>query len=512
LPFLVSALIAILLMTVAALVGLRLVAPRVQRISIGRCELATAVALPVLATFGHFYALLVIGVVVIVIGFPILFGGDLGRQERLEKQLQTACFAIPLLPIFYRDVTLASFTLTQLNYVLIICIAMAGAMLMSGVRLSNARLVTWDLTFLTMIAAQLFMDVRGDDFLFFIRTTLQLILNLGLPYFVFSRAMVISENPSRLFMAMLLATSAIVFVAAFELMRSWLIYDDLTIAIGANPDLISGYGKQRGGMLRPRATWTDSTSLSLYFAVMLTFLCAMRRELGSRRFVRILAGILMGGIFITLARVGYIAAVAGITACFLYERRYGRLALFAGGLPIVAGGLFALGRAVPMIGVSIGIAEDAADTFSYREMLLRDGLALWREHWLIGLSYPDILVNLEHLRQGEGIIDLVNQPLQILLRGGIVFAFVYYAMTIRLLTTLFTRRRRLDPLSRALAGATFAALIALLAGSLTTNLGRNELIFVILLGIGAGTLARRATSRAPAPPPVSRSAAAAAVK
>lgn len=495
-----ASLTAIIFLTIAAFGGLRLFAPRALRSSLGPCEFAAAIALPVLATFAHFYAVFAVGVVVIIVGFPVQFGGAMGRQARLEQQLRLGFFALPLLPMLYRDVTLGSLTLTQLNYVTLICGALFGAMIASGTRLPNARLAKWDITFAAMMLAQLFMDVRGDDFLFLLRSVLQVTLALGLPYFVFSRAIVMSSNPKRLLFGMIIAAAAIAVIALYESTRSWLLYIDMPNYVGANPNIISGYSKQRGGMLRPGATWGDSTSLSLFFAIILVMLYALRREIGSRKIVLILAGMIGCGLFISLARVGYLALVVGLAACFIYERRYARLALMTFAVPIAALGLIALAAVFPVIGSSIGLSNDAADTANYREMLNRDGMALWQNNWLIGVSMSEILTSLEHLRQGEGIIDLVNQPLTVLMRGGVVFALLYYAMTFRLLGVLRARRRRMDHQTRAIACAAFAGILAITAGLLTTSYLRNEATFVILLAIGAGTAVRR-TAKQSLPPP-----------
>lgn len=492
------ALLAILLVTFAALVGLRLVMPRRLRDLLGPREFAIAAALPVVATFGQAYAVFVVGVVALVVGLPALLGGAPRRAAALEQKLRLGCFALPLLPMLYCDVTLASFTLVQLNYVIVLSAALAAAMLMSGVRLPHARLATWDLTFAAMLAAQLFMDVRGDDLMFAVRSSVQVTLSLGLPYFVFSRCFAMAEKPSDLLLALLLATAAVAAIACVESLRSWLLYDSMPANIGADLEARSGYGKQRGGLLRPRATWPESTGLSLFFAIGLVMLYALRRRIGSARMVAVLGLALAAGLFITFARIGYVALIAGLVAALLFERRYARLALLAVATPLAALGLLALGETVPAIGASIGLAADAADTFNYREMLLRDGLALWREHWLLGLSVPEIFARLDHLRQGEGIVDLVNQPLTILMRGGVVFALVYFAMTIRVVAALFARRRRLDMEARAVACAAGAGLLTLYAGLFTTSYGRNDTTLVILLAIGAGTLARR-TQRAAAP-------------
>lgn len=494
-----TALIAILFLTLTTLAGLRVFGPRSLRASLGPCEFAAAIALPVLATFAHFYAVFAIGLVVIIIGFPALFGGGGGSQARLEQRLRLGCFAIPLLPIFNRNVMVSSYTLAQVNYVVLICGILAGAILASGRRLPNTRLATWDITFAAMILAQLFMEVRDSDFMFMVRTTLQLLLQYGLPYFAFSRAIAMSTKQSQLLLALLLATAVISVVAVFESVRSWLLYIEMTDYVGADPHIMSGYTKQRGGMLRPGATWADSTSLSLFIGVMLTTLYALRREIGSQRLVWILAAILSAGLFITLARVGYLTLVIGLVACCIYERRYGRLAMLIGAVPLAGLGLVALAAVYPIIGSSIGLSGDATGTANYREILNRDGLALWQNNWLIGVSLSEIFFKLEHLRQGEGIIDLVNQPLTILMRGGVVFATLYYAMTFRLLWVLNARRRQMDDQTRAVACAAFAGILALTAGLLTTSYLRNEATFIILLGIGAGTAVRRVAKQSQPP-------------
>lgn len=78
------ALIIILLVTVTALAGLRLFAPDDLREGIGPDEFAMALALPILATFGNFYAVLIVGVSLLIAYLPALAGGARGRAAVLE--------------------------------------------------------------------------------------------------------------------------------------------------------------------------------------------------------------------------------------------------------------------------------------------------------------------------------------------------------------------------------------------------------------------------------------------
>jgi hypothetical protein len=204
--------------------------------------------------------------------------------------------------------------------------------------------------------------------------------------------------------------------------------------------------------------------------------------------------LLTSGVFFTLARIGYIVIVAGLIACMVQERRWVGLFKMLLAMPVCAGILLLLSRVIPTLAASIGTGEDAAGSVDYRSELLSSGMALVRENWAVGLSMPNLLERLEHLRQGEGIIDLVDQPLTILMRGGMIGAAVYYAILLAVLARLFVRGPALGQESAMSATACFAGLVGLMGSLTTTSYGRNETTYVMLLAAGAGLLARRRAS------------------
>lgn len=492
------ALVYILLITAVTLAVLRLALPRRLQYLLGPAEFGAALLLPTLATVAPLYMVFALGAALIVAGLPAMVGGK-GPTATMEHRLRLFFFCLPIMPLLSFTAMLSSFTISQINYITIIAAGVAASMVMGGgVRVPAGRLAGWDMTFVAMMLAQLFMEARDSDVMFTIRTVLQVTLNLGLPYFVVSRGLATAREPLVPLVSLLLGIAVVSAMALFESVRFWLLYEAMVSAVGADAETLSGYTKLRGGMLRARATFPESTGLSLFLACALTMVFALRRQFGGPLLVLVLTLLIGSALAVTFARVGYIALGVGIVVCLLNERRYGLLAAALVGLPLAAWALISLGDSVPFIAALVGTSDDSIGSVDYRSMLFDSGLEVIAEHPLVGMSLADLLVRLDHLKQGEGIVDFVNQPLTILMRAGILGGLVYFLMTFRVMIAAFARRPA-DPVVRAGIAAVVGSLAGLLAGLFTTSFGRNETTFILLLASGAGLMARRAAVRAAQP-------------
>jgi hypothetical protein len=491
------AILAILLLSCITLALLRIMLPEPLRYLLGRREFAVAMLLPGLAFVSPFYLLYAVGIAAVIAFVPAFTTGD--PALAMQQRLRLLFFALPLLPALQYSAMISTFTIVQLQSAVILCFGVVATMAFYGLPKSRPQLAGWDMTFGMMMLAALFMDARSSDMMFTLRMAVQVMLNLGLPYFVISRAFAISRVPATLFIVLLFGSCIIAVIAIFESFRFWLLYEALIKMVGADPETLSGYTKVRGGMLRARATFGESTGLSLFLGVALTLLYAIRRQFGSVAFVWVMGAVLAAGIVLAFARVGYLAAGVGLILCLLHERRYAALAwMLLLVLPAVGLGLLFLAKYLPFLAASIGSSSDAAGSMDYRSMLITAGLGVLRQHPWFGLSMTDLLSELAPLKQGEGIVDLVNQPLTILMRGGLFGSLLYATMLFRVAFTLFMRRG-LDVGSRACATACFAGVLALVAGLMTTSFGRNDLTFILLLAAGAGLLSRRAPAAAAQP-------------
>ncbi|QXQ08101.1 O-antigen ligase family protein [Sphingosinicellaceae bacterium] len=494
-----TSLIAILLLSFATLAALRLALPATLRHRIGGREFTMAALLPTVAIFSPQYFIFA-GAMLAIVGMAPSLGGarPYRTADAMETRLRLMVFALPLLPMLQYTAMISTFTIAQLQSTALLCAGGIAALLNSDLRTPRARLATWDAGFAMLMLVQLFMDVRDNDVMYALRSIVQIIINLGLPYFIISRAAAMAKEPSQLLVALLFAACILSTIAVFESFRHWLLYEDMIRRVGGDPERISGYTKLRGGMLRARASFSESTGLGLFLGVMLSVLFALRRQVGSTRLAWLMATILLAGLMVTFARVGYVALAAGIVLSILHERRYRLLAVVAAILPPFYLGLRALGQVVPVIGASIGSSADSVGSVSYRSQLMDAGRELIAQNPLFGLGIHDLVARLSFLKQGEGIVDFVNQPLTILMRAGLIGGALYFLMTFRLAWDLFRQPGR-DPALRAGAAACFAGLGALLAGLTTTSYGRNDITFFALLALGAGLMARQSSSVAAQP-------------
>jgi hypothetical protein len=481
----------LLLISLAVLCAARMLPGDIRRV-IGPHQFFAAVTLPAVGFFGFYYAVFGLFTAGLILLAPALTmrGMVLADRQALMLRANLFMFCLPLMPMLTYTVAISGLTILQFTFVNLLSIGFILSMLLSGVRLRTPGLAFWDLAFVAMLAMQIFMDARGHQLTYGLRACVIVPLNLGIPYFAISRACYRSEPPNRIMLACIVAGCILSAVAAFEAIRHWLLYYRMPAFIHADPEMISGYAKERNGLLRARATWPESTGLSLFLGLQLTMLVALRRQVGSRiAFFGLVAMLLMGIVF-TFARVGYIMVGVGLVACFLYERRWMHLLGLAVLGPVVVATVVALSHFSPQLAASIGTGGDAGGTVGYRSQLLSAGLALFRQHWLTGMDMDAIYSALFFLRQGEGIIDLVNQPLTIFMRGGLFGGLIYYAILPCILVALFVRSPRLPAESRAAGGACFAGLLGLVASLTTTSYGRNEISYVVLLALAAGVLSR----------------------
>ncbi|NOW46455.1 hypothetical protein FHW96_002615 [Novosphingobium sp. SG751A] len=471
--------------------GAALLPGRLRHVT-GTHQIIAALALPTIGTFGGNYLVFAMGVMGLMVVAPGLSmaGVLLPAAGAMELRRRLFLMCMPLMPLLTYTIAAGGLTYAQLTYDHLLGAGFVLAMLLAGERLREPRLARWDGLFALMMLVQAFMDCRGNNVTYSIRACNQIILNLALPYVVVSRAFVRSRSPNDLMLAVVMGGGILALIASFEAPRHWLLYDTMPQTTGADPEIGSGYVKQRGGLLRSRATFPESTGLSMLLGMDVVLLVALRRHLGSSIAFGAALAVLTTGMFFTLARICYIVVVVGLIAGLVQKRKWLALLGMAAAIPLCAGALLMLSHAFPILGASMGTGDDAAGSVDYRSELLTSGLKLMDDHWLIGQSMENIYAHLEHLRQGEGIIDLVNQPLTILMRSGIIGAALYYAILVAVLTALFLRGPRLEGHASAAATGCFAGLVGMMASLTTTSYGRNEASYVLLLAAGAGLVSR----------------------
>ncbi|MEP6501861.1 MAG: O-antigen ligase family protein [Betaproteobacteria bacterium] len=256
------------------------------------------------------------------------------------------------------------------------------------------------------------------------RATIGQALDTIVPYYVITRACADGDVRRRFFGFLLLGSAYEAIVAIAESGSKHYLYSQLQwlygVSFGQATNLV------RGGWLRAVAAFPGPLALAmlLMFAIGLWFV--LRPELKSRAYRTVLLCLLVGMVA-TFGRGPLLAALVMLASLVLLRRMSATkyLVLMIVGC-VVASAAWKAGLGewvVSLLGQVPGTDETADFNVIYRQRLLTESLALIEQSpWWGVPNYSDQLAD---LRQGEGIIDLVNTYLVITLNVGAVGLFMY---------------------------------------------------------------------------------------
>jgi O-antigen ligase len=294
-------------------------------------------------------------------------------------------------------------------------------------------------------------------------------LDIWLPYFVLTRSLRSEKALRECMAALMLAVAITAVIAIFETTRYWLLFESLRYALGL-PEVMPMYlTRSDGGGLRANVTSLNAIALGYTMMIGLVFALALNAQLRARWQAVLLTGILIGGLFAALSRGPWVGAAAGVTAAMVMgpggAKRGAKLLVVASigfGLLLIS----PLGPKFVDLLPFIGTVESGNVT--YRQRLLEVSMIVIWENPIFGL--PDYLEHpaMQEMRQGQGIIDVVNTYLGVALYSGFVGLFLFVGpfllagiLVWRSLRHLGHHRIQFQPIGRALLGAIGGAAITI---------------------------------------------------
>jgi hypothetical protein len=249
------------------------------------------------------------------------------------------------------------------------------------------------------------------------RECVALALDTILPYYVLSRACVQPELRRRVMSMILLGAAFQAFVGLAESLSRHFLYSQLQYLYVTHWGQAGGL--MRGSWVRAQGAFPGPLALAvlLLFSIGLWF--ALKPAVRTRAYT--LLGLSLGaGMLATFSRgptLALIVVLAGILALrYLSTRKFLLITLL---LVIVLSVSWNAGLGDTVIALVRGATGDdqTADfNVRYRQELLAMSIALIKQSPWWGV--PNYLQSLESLRQGEGIIDLVNTYLVVALNVG----------------------------------------------------------------------------------------------
>lgn len=246
-----------------------------------------------------------------------------------------------------------------------------------------------------------------------LRMLFQQMVFLGLPYFVVSRYLTEGGRLKEALRTLLYSALIVASIGIFEQWTNWWFYRNIPDRLGLELEWFSLAHYERDGFVRIRST--IGGGLGLLMAISIGILLVLRQEIRSRLFFFCALTSLALCLYFTGARGSWLAAALAIgllvTRWFIKSPRHF---------------LAACGLAAILLPVGQRVVEEFDDeygTFSYRQQLIESAIPMILDRPVAGyngMAEVEATGRLEHLRQGEGIIDLVNTYLYVAMLEGML--------------------------------------------------------------------------------------------
>jgi len=341
-------------------------------------------------------------------------------------------------------------------------------------RIFSYKIDKYVIAFLTLA---FFLGFRDTTFTNTFRMGFENFVDYFLPYFVISRTVNKAEDFKKLFYFLIFIALFLALLSIFETAKRWHMYEGLPIGGGS-------YYAARGGLLRAYGSFDGNTiPFGMYFCIMAAFLFFINYFNFGKLKVGWLTIIFFIAMLCTLSR----GPIVGYAVLFLLMFKSKLFKL----IPIVLV-ILVLFFVSPLGKVTISslpfIGTKDQGTITYRQRVLTNSIEVIKRSPLTGSNTYLQEPEMEELRTGQNIIDILNAYVQIALSTGIIGLILYLSIFISILINLWRRYlhtyiNQIIMLGKVLFSVTIASMVMISTVSLISLLPHY---IWILFGFCAG--------------------------
>jgi O-antigen ligase len=354
--------------------------------------------------------------------------------KRDESPFALYCMALFAVPALAREIPgfgVVNF-LFEIDYIrlLSLTVLVPIALKLRSTRLERqSPAIAADICVAVYIVLGFFMWVSNDTLTNSLRMTFYAVTDIGLPYYVASRALTKFEDYREVAAALVVAMTVMAVIAAFETARYWLLYNGLNSALDVpRPTFRTYLTRGIGGLLRARATTSQPIVLGYLMMIGITLWTFISHETRYRKAMWLAVGALAAGIVASLSRGPWVGTAIALMVVICLGPGRGKRIVWSvglGGLAFVAILMSPYGPRVLEYLPFVGSIE--TENVDYRVRLWQVSMEVVRlKPWFGDVYYLQNPI-LEQLRQGQGIIDIVNSYLQVMLSRGLVGLALFIA-------------------------------------------------------------------------------------
>lgn len=285
--------------------------------------------------------------------------------------------------------------------------------------------------------------MRDTTFTDMLRGVLYSFIDIFLPYYVASRGIKNFQQFKEVVIAFMLAGLLAGVIAVFEYSRYWLLYSSLADAWNINWSMGNYLG--RGNDLRAMASLGQPIVLGYVMAITLGFYLFTANLIKSKTLRLLSLLIIVAGLYAPLSRGPWVGA-AVIIIIFIAIGPYAIKRLTILGmvmlltLPLL--GVIPGGQKIINLLPFIGTTEN--ENVDYRVKLLDNAAIVFKRYPIFGsVKYRGELAKLDMV-QGEGIVDVVNSYLDVVLGYGLVGLILFIGFFWLVLLSIYKKLKRIS--------------------------------------------------------------------
>lgn len=317
-----------------------------------------------------------------------------------------------------------------------------------------------------------------------VRRLITNVLEIGVPYFVFSRCLMTVGDIRKGYMALVFGTLSFPVIGVIEFLRQWRLFN--VVAQGWGAEMVQFY-LFRDGMLRSAGPAIEAIAFGFICMIAMgCMLSLMTREKRTMVVMGIFAAFAIG-LVTSLSRGPWVGAAIMLVVYLLARPKAvstGVQATLLGGLALVPVLMSPLGDKIIRYLPFVGTVEN--NNVEYRQQLIDNSMAIIGRHPIFGaaefLNEPEMLV----MRQGQGIIDVVNTYVALALEFGLltlaIFLLIFVLTGLSVLPMAFRRDALAEPARQWLA--IMAATMVTIAT--VSSVSYIPFIYWIMAGFGVG--------------------------
>ncbi|HAQ50669.1 MAG TPA: hypothetical protein DCR13_03875 [Gammaproteobacteria bacterium] len=306
----------------------------------------------------------------------------------------------------------------------------------------TSRLNT-DYFLLFFVFIVMILSFRQTTFSNALRENSLLLLDIIVPYYIISRHIDTVDKINRAFYVLFIAIMPLSVIGLFEPYKHWLLYNDIYHALAEGRYILYD---MRAGSIRAAASTSGGPVLGFIITIVLGLLFYLQRFITQKRYLYLAFSTLLLCLFMTKTRGAWLGFVVLLGTYFITSpNKRQQLGLFLVSAILLSPLLLYTAVGQKLIQLLPFFGDIRIDTIDYRSRLLE-------QSWLVIQTYPFFgnphfiqSPALEVMRQGEGIIDIVNSYLQITLEYGFVTLSLFIAI---LLSITWRCYRLIKPLTR----------------------------------------------------------------